>query len=198
MDYAIRGAWRETGLQTPMTIYNATSRDQAIQAASDKGVLVAAIEEMYPAKQESDENFEHIVIVDEPWPEGFGASILKKVGPDRHGFAVAGITREPQRMKNLAELTKSPVRRVYLERDPTNPFDANAIKVIAKWWDTNADELTGELGYLSKDVANQIVRIYPQGPLCARILSLLLPLNGRHPGIRIDPGRPAKRRSKKA
>ncbi len=93
---------------------------------------------------------------------------------------VAGVTHD-SRTINFLKLCDQPQFRIFLEKQPSNKHDPNAIKVMGSAM--MGDELVVEqLGYLSKHTALQLK---DEEELEARPHSVYLPVQGHSFGLRI-------------
>ncbi len=93
---------------------------------------------------------------------------------------VVGVTFE-DRQRNFLVMGDASDFRVHLQRDPNNPIDKNAIKVIGTAT-INGRSVAGDLGYLSKQTAKELK---DEKELDARPHSVYLPYEGRTLGMRI-------------
>jgi len=140
----------------------------------------------------------HVIRINQQWPDGIGASLIKKVGPLRDGVPVKGVSKEG-RHETLTALIRGSSRRIELVRDRGNDYDPNAIKVIAHWKDAAGSSHEGQIGWIPRDISKEIAHEHPDTPLGGKILLMYQPRRGKNPGIRIDIGRPSSRgRSKES
>ncbi len=137
----------------------------------------------------------YIIRLDQPWPEGIGASLINKVGPYRDGIPVAGVSKEPAKQHFIA-LIKGERQSIELLRDPSNKYDQDAVRVIGHWYDAKGSHYQGQIGWVPANIAKEIADCYPTGPIGGRIMVMYLPRPGKDAGIRIDIGRPSLRRKK--
>ncbi len=98
---------------------------------------------------------------------------------------VAGISRDDACV-NAEALIRGTDRHLTLERDPANPYDRNAIKVIGFWRDNNGNERSGQIGWVPKETARDIAKEHPDAPLAATIRKMFTPDKKRSPGMIID------------
>ncbi len=68
---------------------------------------------------------------------------------------VMGINKEPQRAIDFLMMADRPDFRVFLEREPSNPHDSNAVKVMASA-KVDGEQRIRHLGYLPRDVAEMM------------------------------------------
>src|SRR5262249_25605130 len=97
--------------------------------------------------------------------------------------AVAGIS---YRAEAGTEFVFGSNQRIQLEREPTNPKDRNAIKVIGIWVHRGVSRRE-HIGYVPKETAAQIAARYSGSPLQAVPIVVFQP-DGDHetPGVRFD------------
>lgn len=98
---------------------------------------------------------------------------------------VAGISYEPARSHATAFIAGKE-RRLSLERDPTNSHDSHAIKVIGQWKDQAGNERRGQVGWVPKEMAEVIAQFDARSELSATIWTMLKPVDGKNPGLRMD------------
>jgi hypothetical protein len=137
----------------------------------------------------------NVIRINQNWPEGIGASLIKKIGPLRDGVRVTGVSQKGAK-KNLIALISGAERSIELRREPANPHDRNAISVIGHWQNAHGSAGSGQIGWVAADIAKDIGREYPSEPIGGKINMMFKPVRGKNPGIRIDIGRPSKSRKK--
>lgn len=98
---------------------------------------------------------------------------------------VTGTSYEPARSQAIAFIAGKE-RRLSLERDPTNLHDPNAIKVIGQWQSGDGREHREQVGWVPKEMAEAIAQIDGRSALSATIWTMIRPVDGKHPGLRID------------
>jgi len=109
--------------------------------------------------------------------------------------AVAGIS---YRFDAATEFVFGSNHRIELEREPTNPVDQNAIKVIGVWQHRGMSRRE-HLGYVPKDTAAEIAARYATSPLGAVPIVVFEPdCDHQTPGIRFDIYTPRVKRAKSA
>jgi hypothetical protein len=129
-----------------------------------------------------------LVYLTQDWPPGITAGIFKLIGDDRNGIRVAGISQYPH---EAAGFIAGRDRTVELVREPTNPHDPNAIRVIGHWVNRVGTANSGTIGYLPREYASNIAHEFPaEMPLGAKIIVLYPPGPGRNAGVRLNVGRP--------
>ena len=134
----------------------------------------------------------HVIRLNQQWPEGIGAAIFNMCGELRDGIPVAGVSQRKAK-KNLSGLIYGTARRIELVRDPDNPHDKNAIKVIGYWRDSEGMDHQGHIGWVPAGFADDIAEHNIDVPLGAIITLMYQPWRGRNPGIRLNIGRPRKK-----
>jgi hypothetical protein len=98
---------------------------------------------------------------------------------------VVGISQsEPH--ENAKAMMKGKRRSLRLERDPTNKYDSNAIKVIGHWQDRAETEHQGRIGYVPRDIAAKIATRAAGRELYAAIELLIPSRPFKSPGVRMD------------
>ncbi len=117
-------------------------------------------------------NSQNFLIMDTDWDKDWKSFSAEE--------EVVGITFE-DRQRNFLIMGDSPEFRVHLQREPNNPKDKNAIKVIGTAR-VNGRSVAQQLGYLSKQTAKQLK---DEKELDARPYSVYLPYEGRTLGLRI-------------
>ena len=110
---------------------------------------------------------------------------------------VSGISHAPAR-RHAEAFIRGSRRQVVLERDPTNPFDQDAVKVVGLWLDEDETKQTGQIGWLPRELAKRIASgLPPNTPLAAELELMFAPTADTGPGVRLTVLRPrAKRLSK--
>ncbi len=103
----------------------------------------------------------------------------------KRDVTVAGIVDEPAR-SNAAALIRGMRRAVTLQRDPSNPPDRAAIRVIGSWYDASGTQRSGQVGWVPKEVARALAKTHPNAQLDATIWKMFKPVDGKSPGLRID------------
>ncbi len=93
---------------------------------------------------------------------------------------VVGVSKEDRAHKFLV-LGDEPDFKIYLEREPTNTYDKNAIKVMGTAT-IDGTQITEQLGYLPKETAAWLKDLKE---LDARPYSVYLPCEDRSYGLRI-------------
>jgi hypothetical protein len=88
---------------------------------------------------------------------------------------VMGINKDPQRGIAFLTMSDRPDFRVFLMREPTNPVDPNAIKVMASAT-VDGEQRIRQLGYIPKDLAELMK---DEKELDARPHCAYLPIPGR-------------------
>jgi len=84
---------------------------------------------------------------------------------------VKGLNRNDN-VSSLRHVLESPDFKIELEREPDNPVDPNAIKVLAIGTTISGSKLRGKIGYLDKDIAAGLKGNFE---IDARPQSILLP-----------------------
>lgn len=96
---------------------------------------------------------------------------------------VAGIS---WRADVAARFVQGKEQRVELEREPDNPHDPNAIRVIAHWRGADLQERNRQLGYIPRTTARTIAKVFGECQLTASI-SAIFPITGdKGAGVRLD------------
>jgi hypothetical protein len=93
---------------------------------------------------------------------------------------VAGVTQE-NREVNFLLMGDQPDFKIFLEREPGNPVDLNAIKVIGSAT-VDGEPMTEQLGYLPKETAQ---KLQDEEELDAKPKSVYLPQGDRNYGLKI-------------
>lgn len=109
--------------------------------------------------------------VDEEPPEGFGRKL----------HAVVKVVGTSYRRDEVDDFINGKNRSVYLEREPDNPADRNAVKVMGRY-ELYSREWTEQLGYLPKGMGAKL----PDGPIAATVRTLYESDDEKSGGIRID------------
>ncbi len=122
----------------------------------------------------------HVLRLSQAWPPGIDAELAMDV-------AVAGISFQPA-LTHARAFIAGRGQTITLERDPSNRHDRHAIKVIGHWIDSQGHAQQERLGWVPSDIAADIAREYPEGPLGARITTLFHERPGMSPGIRMHIG----------
>lgn len=120
----------------------------------------------------------HVIHINQQPPKGLPRKLVEYV-------EVAGVSHDEAR-RNAEAFIQGTSRRVELERDPTNQYDRNAIKVIGVWRDSQGTEHRGRIGWVPSVVAKDIAVKNPSTPIGATIKTMFKPRKGKGPGIRID------------
>ena len=150
------------------------------------------------ADEEDDEEEEYVppkrkgpkpISVFQDFPLGFTSLVAREV-------AVAGISKGSQR-KAAKACIEGRDQKVELLKDPDNPHDPNAIRVVAHWRDKRGRWNSDQIGWVPRDLARQIAEEIPDVELSARIRVMFPPGRGRSPGMRIEIARRPKRRGKR-
>ena len=95
-------------------------------------------------------------------------------------ITVAGVSFQ---QANAISFVKGTGREIELERDPTNKYDKNAIKVIGTWFDQEENEYEELLGWVPAELAKEIPADIRIG---ATIKSMYVARSGKNAGLRID------------
>ena len=119
---------------------------------------------------------DYVVEVDEPIPKGMSAIAWD--------CKVSGISL-PERRAALERMLEGEHWHLELEREPQNPGDANAIKVVAQW-EQAGRHYCEQLGYVPRATALLISVEAPTAPLSANIVTIFKPRDGKSPGIRMN------------
>jgi hypothetical protein len=136
---------------------------------------------------------EYMVRIKQEWPEGIGTSLIKKCGPYRYGLNVTGVSK-PEHEELVTFFVLGSNWQVFLEREPDNSHDKNAIKVCGKWTNRNGKIRNGHLGYVPAFEA----KLLKNEPIIGAKLTALFYGDDNHSsGIRIEIGRPSLRSQKK-
>lgn len=93
---------------------------------------------------------------------------------------VVGVSSEDRDIKFL-RLLDQPEFKIYLEKDPSNEYDSNAVKVMGSAT-IEGKKVVEELGFLSKDTAQQLK---DEKELDAHPYSVYLPVHGHKYGLSI-------------
>lgn len=117
-----------------------------------------------------------VIRLDQSPPEGFTVCVAESV-------KVVGVQR---RRRQVESFVSGRNQRITLRREPDNPSDPNAIRVLGTWLDDEGHEHTAELGYLPRDEAAVIAEVAPDKPLAATIQRMFLPRGDKSPGLRLD------------
>jgi hypothetical protein len=94
-------------------------------------------------------------------------------GANQGKYAVAGVTYE-DRMNTFILIGDAPDFKLYLERDPDNSYDPNAIKVMGIGT-VQGQFISGQLGFLDKDTAKELRNVKE---IDAIPFSVSLPVDG--------------------
>jgi len=78
------------------------------------------------------------------------------------------------------------VRQIRLEREPDNPHDRNAIRVLGSWKAPDGERVEVELGHLPKEVAQTIAEWPAQYPIRAILDRMFVPKGRQSPGLRLN------------
>lgn len=119
------------------------------------------------------------------------SSVIRLSQEDPPGYrlesevAVAGISYEPT-CTHATALIAGKDRRLVLERDADNAYDSHAVKVIGHWTDSKGREGCGQVGWVPKDIAQEIDHLDERGTLSATLWKMFKPSNGQSPGLRMD------------
>lgn len=115
-----------------------------------------------------------VIRVNQGTPEG----LLKKA---KEFIEIMGLTKDNRHI--FAEkFIKGSNRRLDLRKEPTNPYDSNAIEVYG-YCEYNGQAINGKLGYIPKGVAAQLASIEKLG---ATVKYMTLPYLTRGLNIKID------------
>ncbi len=98
------------------------------------------------------------------------------------GLTVAGLYIHE---KKVLEFIKGENHSIILEREPENDYDANAIKVIAKWVEGNTGR-TEMVGYVRKDIAAKIAK-HSGKPIIGCLQYISLPKKQTKDNPRVGP-----------
>jgi len=90
---------------------------------------------------------------------------------------ISGISR-PEYASVAISFLQSKGHQLSLVKDPSNPYDQNAIKILAHWSGSSA-----QIGWVPKDLAAELA---DEDYLGASLNTIFLPGSGRSLGIRID------------
>lgn len=131
----------------------------------------------------------HVIRINQHPPKGLPRKLAEYV-------EVAGISRDEARI-NAERFIAGTNRRIELERDPTNTFDPNAIKVIGIWTDADGGEHRSRIGWVPREIAKNIAENYPHSSIGATLETIYKPHNGKGAGIRIDIWCPKATKAKK-
>lgn len=93
-------------------------------------------------------------------------------------IAVNGISKYQSNVLDF--LNGSNHRGIRIEREPNNPYDKNALKVIGIWEDKET-----LFGYVPKEYAGKVVRLYPQVEIRGILNRIYLPSAGYNLGMKI-------------
>lgn len=129
----------------------------------------------------------HVIRIDQRSAQGFPKKCSDFV-------AVAGISKSPQRDYATSFIYGSD-REVYLEREPDNPYDPYAVRVMGKWL-TDAGWQNGRLGYLPAGVASELVEGDPDFRYVVTLETMYEPRWEKGPGLRISVWCPRSKRKK--
>lgn len=99
------------------------------------------------------------------------------------GVSVAGINRRQDVVKRLIE---GGGRQIILEREPDNPKDKNAIKVMGRWLDSERVENVEHIGYVPAETAKMIAENYPDNELKGCLMVIYQPQEDRAAGMRFN------------
>jgi hypothetical protein len=121
---------------------------------------------------------EHIIRINQNQPKGCPRKIKNYV-------EVAGVS-QPEYRTALESLIAGKERQITLEREPDNPHDPNAIKVIGHWTDKNGVHHISQIGWVPKVVASEIIQEVPERSIGACIEAMFKPVSQKSAGIRIS------------
>lgn len=117
---------------------------------------------------------DNVIRINQLQPEGCQKKIAEFV-------PVVGITKD-NREKGAIKFIEGKKREVELRKEPTNPYDKNAIEVYGHCL-VNDKQFTCKLGYIPKEVSRKISSVEP---LKATIKLMYYPTDETSIGIRID------------
>ncbi len=98
---------------------------------------------------------------------------------------VTGTSYEPARTAVTAFIAGKD-RRLFLERDPANLHDPHAIKVIGQWQSRDGMQHRQQVGWVPREMAEAIAQLDSRTALSATIWIMMKPVDGKHPGLRMD------------
>jgi HIRAN domain len=135
------------------------------------------------------------IYLTQDWPAGITRGIFPMIGEYRDGMPVAGISHY---VDSATAFIVGHGRSVELIREPDNPHDKNAIRVVGHW-SKRGRQHSGTIGYVPRWFAEEIASEYAADmPLGAKITVLYPPGPGRHPGVRLNVGRPRLPKTERA
>lgn len=123
----------------------------------------------------------HVYRINQKPPKGLRKKLANYV-------PVVGVSRG-QRPERMTDFIFGSERRIELKREPDNPADPNAIAVIGHWTEAGV-ERSGQLGYLSREVARKLAKAKRIG---ATVEAMYAGHGSKSPGIRLDVWGPAKK-----
>jgi len=136
----------------------------------------------------------NVVEIDEHAPPGFAMCIA-------WGTRVAGISYNEAAAESFVLGTR---QALDLAREPSNPFDKNAVKVLGTWTDAEGKRRRREmLGHLPREVAAMVAALGPDAEIAAALRVMFVPMDGKGAGLRLNVWskerivRPSRRRAEK-
>lgn len=100
---------------------------------------------------------------------------------------VAGIS-QPDCVRAAIKFIDGSNQRLELVKDPHNPHDKNAVRVVGRWSDDAGIEKSAQLGWVPRDTAAELAEDLDgeSQPLYATIRAMFQPTRDKYPGIRFD------------
>jgi hypothetical protein len=129
----------------------------------------------------------HVIRINQNQPKGSPRKLENYV-------EVTGVS-QPEHRTSLESLIAGKERQITLERDPDNPHDPNAIKVIGHWMSKDSTGHTSQIGWVPKALASAVIKEVPDGPLGANIEAMFRPVSNKSAGIRISIWGPRNQRT---
>ncbi len=96
---------------------------------------------------------------------------------------VAGVTFN-ESLANTTAFISGRNRSLILERDPGDPHDPNAIRVIGRWIGATGSENEEQLGWVPRSIAARIAQQARGHPIYGALKTLFRPCEGKNPRIR--------------
>lgn len=93
---------------------------------------------------------------------------------------VVGVTRE-DREANFLIMGDQPDFKIFLKKEPNNPVDPNAVKVMGSAT-VDGEKMVAQLGYIPKEIAQELSN---EKEIDARPQTVWLPYEDRQYGLRI-------------
>lgn len=121
---------------------------------------------------------EHVIRINQNPPKGCPRKVESYV-------AVAG-TSQPEYRTALELLIAGTARQVTIERDPDNPYDSNAIKVIGHWIAQDGSQCMAQIGWVPRETVSAVLSEISDGPVGARIETMFRPIGKKSAGMRIS------------